>query len=208
MLTLFHAPKSRSTRVVTLIEEMGVRDQVDVRLTNIPRMDGCGAPDPANPHPERKVPALDHDGTLITESGAVMLYLTALFPEAGLAPLPGDPQRGSYLTWMFWYGSVMEPVLILEAAGISHPYLTKAIRGVPEVTARIRAALEKGPWLLGERFSAADILIHSPYAWFNNAPDDPLIQDWVARCMARPARLKVMEEDEEALRQLAATQAA
>ncbi len=208
MLTLFHAQKSRSTRIVTLLEEMGVRDQVKLRLTDIPRMDGTGAPDPANPHPERKVPVLDHDGTLITESGAVMLYLTALFSEAGLAPLPGDPRRGSYLSWLFWYGNVMEPVWILAAAGVSHPYMTKALRGLPEVTARIRAALEKGPWLLGETYSAADILIHSPYAWFDTVPDDPLIQDWVARCKARPARLKVMEEDEILLAQMAAAPAA
>lgn len=199
MLTLFHAPKSRSTRIVTLIEEMGIADQVDVRITDIPRMDGTGAADPANPHPEHKVPALLHDGTLITETAAVMLYLTALFPDSGLAPKPGDPRRGDYLTWLFWYGSVMEPVLILEAAGLSHPYLTQAIRDSSAVEARLKAALSKGPWLLGDRFSAADILVHSPYAWFGNTPDDPLIADWVARCMARPARLKVMAAEERAL---------
>lgn len=199
MLTLFHAPKSRSTRIVTLIEEMGIADQVDVRITDIPRMDGSGAADSANPHPEHKVPALLHDGTLITETAAVMLYLTSLFPDSGLAPKPGDPRRGDYLTWLFWYGSVMEPVLILEAAGLSHPYLTQAIRDSSAVEARLKAALSKGPWLLGDRFSAADILVHSPYAWFGNTPDDPLIADWVARCMARPARLKVMAAEERAL---------
>ena len=199
MLTLFHAPKSQSTRIVTLIEEMGIADQVAVRITDIPRMDGTGAADPANPHPEHKVPALLHDGTLITETAAVMLYLTALFPDSGLAPKPGDPRRGDYLTWLFWYGSVMEPVLILEAAGLSHPYLTQAIRDSSAVEARLKAALSKGPWLLGDRFSAADILVHSPYAWFGNTPDDPLIADWVARCMARPARHKVLAAENAAL---------
>lgn len=203
MLTLFHAPESRSTRIVALLEEMGIRDKVDIRITDIPRADRTGARDAANPHPDRKVPALEHDGSLITESGAVMLYLTSLFPESGLAPKPGTAKRGEYLTWLFWYGGVMEPVLILEAAGVSHPWLHRTFRGVPEVTARIREALEKGPWLLGEDFSAADILIHSPYAWFNNTPDDPLIKDWVERCKARPARLKVLAEDAR-LRQQAA----
>lgn len=203
MLTLFHAPESRSTRIVSLIEEMGIRDKVDVQIVDILRADGSGAFDRANPHPDHKVPALDHDGTLITESGAVMLYLTALFPDSGLAPKPGTAKRGEFLTWLFWYGDVMEPVLIFHAAGVTHPWLHKTFRGTPEVTARIHAALEKGPWLLGEDFSAADILIHSPYAWFNNTPDDPLIKDWVERCKARPARLKVMDEDAR-LRQLAA----
>lgn len=203
MLTLFHAPQSRSTRIVTLMEEMGIREKVDLRIVDIPRFDGSGAVDQANPHPEAKVPVLDHDGTLITESGAVMLYLTSLFPDTGLAPKPGDAAYGAYLTWLFWYGYVMEPVLIQAMAGVSHPYLHKAVRGVPEVNARLHAALERGPWLLGDHFSAADILIHSPYAWFDNAPEDPLIRDWVERCMARPARLKVMAEDE-ALRRTAA----
>ncbi|MDR7123411.1 glutathione S-transferase [Pseudorhodobacter sp. 4114] len=195
MLTLFHAPKSRSSRIVTLIEEMGIADRIVVKTTDIPRIDGSGAPDPANPHPEAKVPALLHDGTLITESAAVILYLTDLFPESGMAPKPGDPAYGAYVTWLFWYGNVMEPVLIHQAAGLSHPILTATFRGVPELEARIHAALTKGRWLLGDRYSAADLLIHSPYAWFGNTPDDPLIADWVTRCMARPAVEKTKLKD-------------
>lgn len=196
MLTLFHAPHSRSTRIISLLEEMGVRDQVDIRTVSVVRADGSGAADATNPHPEKKVPALQHDGALITESGAIMLYLTDLFPESGLAPKADHPLRGEYLTWLFWYGGVVEPVLVLDAAKVEHPWLTKTFRGMPELVARIRAALEKGPWLLGDQFSAADILVHSPFAWFNNAPDDPLIRDWVERCKARSARMKTLAEDE------------
>ena len=106
-------------------------------------------------------------------------------------------RSGAFLTWLFWYGSVMEPVLTMAAAGVSHPYLTAAIRGVDEVNARLHGALKKGPWLLGERFSAADLLCFSPYNWFSDAtPDDPLIRDWVARCLARPsvARVRAMDQ--------------
>jgi glutathione S-transferase len=196
MLTLFHAPMSRSSRVRTLIDEMGIQDWVEIVPVNILRQDGSGARDTANPHPEGKSPCLSHDGTLITESGAVMLYLTTLFPDAGLAPKVGDAQWGEYLTWMVWYGSVMEPVLIFEALGIAHPALPRTFRGHAEVAARIRAALEKGPWLLGDAFSAADILIHSPYAWFKDAtPDDALIADWVDRCKARPAVARTLAAD-------------
>lgn len=196
MLTLYHAPNSRSSAIVTLLEEMGIADKVDIRLMNIPRQDGSGARDPANPHPEGKVPALMHDGHLITERGAVMVHLTTLFPESGLSPTVGTPEWGSFLTWLSWYQGVLEPVLITEFAGIAHPYLSNTFRSHTEAAARIRAALEKGPWLLGDRFSAADILVHSPYAWFKESiPDDPLIRDWVARCMARPARLRTVEAD-------------
>lgn len=200
MLTLFHAPQSRSSRIVTLIDEMGIADRIDIRTVSIPRMDGTGHRDPSNPHPEGKVPALLHDGTLITETAAIILYLTALFPDAGMAPLPGSAKRGDYLTWLFWYGNVMEPVLIQDAAGVDNPYLTAAIRGVPEVTARIHAALSDGPWLLGDSYSAADLLVHSPYAWFKEAtPDDPLIRDWVARCQARPSLARTRAADAQRL---------
>lgn len=195
MLTLFHAPHSRSTRILTLLDEMGITDRVDLHLVDIRRADGSGARDPANPHPEGKVPALLHDGHLVTESAAVILYLTTLFPGTGLAPEPGDPDWGDYLGWLFWYGNVMEPVLVHAAAGLSHPILTATFRGEAEMTDRVRRALDpaagKGPWLLGARYSAVDLLVHSPWAWFGNTPDDPATRDWVARCMARPAVARV-----------------
>lgn len=204
MLTLFHAPQSRSSRLVTLIDEMALQDRVKIHNVTIPRMDGSGGPDAANPHPEAKVPALLHDGTLITETAAIILYLTTLFPEAGMAPRADDPRYGAYLTWLFWYGNVMEPVLILEAAGLGHPYLHATFRGHPEGVARLRAALERGPWLLGDSYSAADLLCHSPYAWFKEAtPEDPLIRDWVARCQARPAAERTRASDAAALQQAA-----
>ena len=200
MLTLFHAPKSRSSAIVTLLDEMGITEKVEIRHVDIPRMDGSGARDPANPHPEGKAPALLHDGHLITERGAIMLHLTTLFPEAGLAPPVGSPLWGEYLTWLSWYQGVLEPVLVMGALGLVHPGIPRTFRGLPEAAARIHAALQKGPWLLGDTFSAADLLVHSPYAWFGNiTPDDALIQDWVARCMARPARLRVLAADTAAM---------
>lgn len=196
MLTLFHAPNSRSSSIVTLIDEMGIADKVTIRCVNIQRMDGNGAPDPANPHPEGKTPALMHDGHILTERGAIMVHLTTLFPQAGLAPPVGSAEWGSYLTWLSWYQGVLEPVLVLDALGISHAGLPRTFRGHAEAAARIRAALDKGPWLLGDTFSAADLLVHSPYAWFKDAtPDDPLIRDWVARCIARPARARTAAND-------------
>src|SRR5687767_15011209 len=64
MLTLYHAPQSRSTRIIWLLEELGA--EYNLIYTNIPRMDGSGGPDENNPHPDKKVPALAHNGALIT----------------------------------------------------------------------------------------------------------------------------------------------
>lgn len=206
MLTLFHSPQSRSTAIVSLIEEMGILDWIKVQVVTIPRQDGSGGRDPANPHPEGKVPALLHDGTLITERAAIILHLTSLFPDSGMAPRVGTPEWGVFATWMAWYQGVLEPTFIMEATGLSHPWMTAAIRDHKTAVARLRAALEKGPWIMGGAFSAADLLLHGPYAWFpEGTPDDPLIRDWVARCQARPAIEKARTQDAQ---QMAALQAA
>ncbi|MGO4909596.1 glutathione S-transferase family protein [Pseudorhodobacter sp. W20_MBD10_FR17] len=195
MLTLYHAAPSRSSRILTLIDEMGIGDKVTIKRVTIPRRDGTGARDPSNPHPEGKVPCLDHDGTLISETGAIMLYLLELFPS-DLAPKIGDPKRGEFLTWMYWYGSVMEPVIVFAALEMEHPGLASTFRDHAAAISRIHAALEYGPWLLGDHYSAADLLVYSPYAWFAEMlPDDPLITDWVARCAARPAHLRTKSLD-------------
>lgn len=209
MLTLFHSPLSRSTTILILIliliEEMGLTDKIDLQLVTIPRLDGSGGRDTRNPHPEGKVPALVHDGQVITERAAIILHLTTLFPETSLAPKVGTADWGALVGWLAWYQGVLEPVVILEAAEITHPWAQATFRDHKTAAARLRHALESGPWILGDSFSAADLLLHAPYAWFaESTPDDPLIRDWVERCKARPARLKVLEGDTARMAQLAA----
>ncbi len=195
MLTLYHSPQSRSSAILALIHEMGIEDRIEVRRVTIPRMDGTGAHDPANPHPEGKVPVLVHSGQVITERAAIILHLTSLFPGP-MAPAVGSPEWGALAGWLAWYQGVLEPVMIFEAAGIVHDWLGLTFRDHKTAIARLHRALERGPWLMGGAFSAADLLLHTPYAWFKDAlPDDPLIRDWVARCMARPARLQAIAED-------------
>lgn len=100
MLTLFHAPRSRSTRIITLLRELDAIDKVAIEIVDITRSDGSGRKDLKNPHPEGKVPLLEHDGVFIWESIAIIQYLTDLFPQKKMAPAPGDPQRGRYLSWL------------------------------------------------------------------------------------------------------------
>ncbi|MCY0152754.1 glutathione S-transferase [Hoeflea alexandrii] len=84
MLTLYHSPQTRSSRIIRLLIELGVLDQVDVRIVTVTRQDGSGGADPSNPHPEGKVPLLVHDGVELWESNAIIVYLTDLFAEKGL----------------------------------------------------------------------------------------------------------------------------
>lgn len=196
MLTLFHAPFSRSSRVVALLHELGIRDKVEVVVVDVPRADGSGARDFRNLHPEGKVPFLVHDDTAIWESAAIMLYLTDLFPSARFAPRIGEVRRGGYLSWLAYYGNVIEPVLGLDMAGVRHPLLDRTFRGPEAVAARLSGALADYPYLLGDRYTAADLLLSSPFPWCPDAtPDDPSVRDWVSRCMARPSVVRVAEED-------------
>ena len=205
MLTLIHSPQSRSSRIVTLIDEMGIKDWINIETVGILRQDGSGGHDPANPHPEGKVPLLIDGTAVIRESGAIIQYLTDMFPDAGLGRPVDHAQRGDYISWLHWYGSVMEPVLVFGTAGLQHPFLTATFRGTEEVAAKLRAALQHRPYLLGDAYSAADLLVHSPYAWFGDAtPDDPAIKDWVARCMARPSVARTKTSDAALMGQAAA----
>ena len=194
MLTLYHAPRSRSSRMLWLLEEIG--EPYAVEYVTIRRADGSGARDPRNPHPDRKVPALRHDGRLVTESAAICLYLSDAFPRAGLGPGPGDPQRADYLTWLFYYPGVIEPVVIAKARGV-----TDGDPGEKEaydaMESRLRAALERGPYLLGDAFSTADILLASVFQWGRQLmPQGEPFDAYLARLSARPALQRATQKDE------------
>jgi glutathione S-transferase len=195
VLTLFHAPQSRSSRFVWLLEEL--RADYEIRYVDIPRRDGSGAADPSNPHPDKKVPALAHDGAIVTESAAIALYLTDLHPGAGIGPLVGDARRGAYLTWLAYYAGVIEPVVTIEIAKLGdHPVLARTFRGLKEMNDRVRGALERGPYLLGDSFSAADLLVGSlgQFAREMLPAGDP-VDAWLARLNARPALARAFAKD-------------
>ena len=107
MITLYHHPKTRSSRFIFLLEELEV--PYTIKLVTVRRADGTGAVDPANPHPHGKVPAISDDGAAVYESPAIALYLTDQYPKNHLGPLVGQLERGSYLTWLSYYSGVLEP---------------------------------------------------------------------------------------------------
>jgi glutathione S-transferase len=195
MLTLFHAPQSRSSRMIWLAEELGA--DVAVRCVTIGRQDGSGGRDPSNPHPDGKVPALVHDGALVTESIAIAILLNDLHAGSPVAVPPDDPLRGPFLTWLAWYAGVVEPVLQFGFAGLGdNPVLRRTFRGRKEMDARIVAALERGAWLLGDRFSAADAILASAALWMRDLlPAGRATDEWLARCFARPALARAQARD-------------
>ncbi|PJE27030.1 glutathione S-transferase [Pseudooceanicola antarcticus] len=202
MLTLYYSPMSRASRIIRLIDELDIWSEIEIRRVSVARLDGAGGQDPSNPHPDGKVPLLVHDGVEIWESNAIILYLTDLFPKAGMGPVAGDPLRGRYLSWLAWYGNVVEPVIVMGAAELSHPILTATFRGQAEMTERLVRALEGSPFLMGEQFTAADLLMVSPFTWAPaSTPDHPLVRAWIERCDARPSAERTARYDAEQLQE-------
>ena len=188
MITLFHAPKSRSSRFIFLLEELGV--PYEIKPVTIRRGDGSGALDPANPHPHGKVPVIRDGEAVVFESAAVALYLTDKFPGAGLGAPVSDAKRGAYLSWLAYYAGVMEPAWMSLFMKWDVPRGTAGWVKTDEVMDFINATLEKGPYLLGENFSAADILVGTTFAMFMGGPMMPktdLLEGYVKRVTERPA---------------------
>lgn len=194
MTTLYHAPNSRSSSVVALIEELGAA--VEVREVMVRRQDGSGGPDPQNPHPEKKVPFLVDGDEKVRERGAIMLYLTDRYPQAGLGPVEGAPGRGAYLSWLFYYQGVMEPLIMLRMTGVAHPALDVNLGLFDTMIDRLAEALERGPYLLGDGYSAADLLCSSVFLWLPElVPDNNAVRDWISRCGERPSVKRAMERE-------------
>ncbi|OOG43680.1 glutathione S-transferase C-terminal domain-containing protein [Rhodanobacter sp. C05] len=204
-VTFFHAPNSRSGGTRALLEEIGVPYGLHVLSF---KKGEQRQPEYLAINPMGKVPAIRHGEALITEQPAVFMYLADLYPEAKLAPPIGDPLRGPYLRWLVFYGSCFEPALIDKsmqrepAAPSTSPY-----GDFDTMLKTLTDQLEKGPYMLGDTFSAADVLWGTALNWttmFKLVPELPVIRAYIDRVLARPAMQRAAAADAE----LAAAQAA
>jgi len=197
-VTLYHAPNTRSSGTLILLEELGVPFELHVlnMKAGEQRRPGYLAVNPMG-----KVPALKHGDALVTEQVAIFLYLADLFPEAGLAPAIGDKLRGPYLRWLVYYAACFEPALTDRAMKREPAPPSMCPYGDYDAMLKTLAdQLAKGPYLLGERFSAADILWGTGLAWttaFKLVPELPEIMAYVSRMTARPTFARVKAKDAE-----------
>jgi glutathione S-transferase len=148
-----------------------------------------------------KVLALAHGGTVITEAAAICAYLADAFPDAHLAPMMGDPRRGLYYKWLFFGPGCLEPAVTDRMLKREPGPRAQLGYGDLETTlAVIAAAVEPGPYLLGEQFSAADVVLGSGLRWglFTKAiPERPELAAYVQRLNERPALQRTMALDAE-----------
>lgn len=198
-LALYHASSSRSSIVLWMLEELGVL--YDIKLLKLSEGDNM-KPDYLAINPMGKVPALKDGDTIITEVAAICTYLADAFPEKKLNVPIGMPRRGVYLKWLFFGPSCMEPAVIDRAA----PRKEEARRGMLgygdfDTTMNVVAkAVEKGPWLMGDQFTAADVVIGSHIRWgmiFKMVPERKEFLDYAARIAARPAAQRAEAKDKE-----------
>ena len=197
-VTLFHLPRTRSTGVLCLLEELGA--PYDLKVMNRAKGEHR-APDFLAVNPMGKVPALrDASGSVVTEQVAIFLHLADLYAEKGLAPAIDDTLRGPYLRWMVFYAACFEPALMDKARGADPgPRAASPYGDYDTVIQVVSDALKQGPYLLGERFTAADILWGMALAWttsFKLVPEHPEIVAYIKRVNERPAMARAREKDE------------
>lgn len=204
-IVFYHAPNSRSGGTFALLEELGA--DYELRLVNL-RAGESRSPEYRQINPMGKVPAIQHGDMLITEQPAVFMYLADLYAEAGLAPAVDDPLRGPYLRWLVFYGSCFEPALVDRSLQREPaPPSTSPYGTWDDVLGALQLQLGKGPYMLGKRFTAVDVLWGGALHWamlFKLVPETLQLRTYADRVITRPAMQRVAARDAEFLARQAA----
>ena len=195
-LTFFHSPNTRSTGALTLLEELGA--EYHLHVLNM-KQGEQRKPEFLAINPMGKVPTLKHGEAVITEQAAVFLYLADLYPEAGLAPKIGDSMRGPYLRWMVYYGSCFEPAIIDRSQKREPaPQAMSPYGDFDTMFKTLTDQLGKGQYLLGDKFTAVDVLLGTALTWITRyqlVPALPVIQTYIDRVNARPSVARARAKD-------------
>lgn len=187
-LTLFHHPHSRAANVVWMLEEVGA----PYTLSYVDLKKGQQHQDPHHARNRMgKVPVLDDDGVLVSETAAIGLYLADRYASGRLAPALDDPARGPFLRWCFYPAAVIEPACAAKAAGWEYRASAVGWGRYEDVVATLEQDLADGPWLLGDRFTIADVILGGTVTWmvqFKMLDAKPVFTEYMARLAARPAK--------------------
>ena len=198
-IVFYTNPQSRGRIARWMLEEVG-RPYRTVVLDYGTTMK---APDYLAINPMGKVPAITHRGVTITECAAVCTYLADAFPEAGLAPVLSDPARGTYLRWIFFAAGPVEAAVTARAMNLLAPADRAAMAGYgtfENVVDVLETAVSgPGPWILGDRFSAADVYVGSQIGWglmFKTLPERDAFKAYAERLFQRPAAIRARDIDD------------
>lgn len=153
-------------------------------------------------NPMGKVPAITHNGAVVTEGAAICTYLADAFPEAGLAPGLRDPARAPYLRWMFFAAGPLEQATVEKSLGMAPPVERSAMVGYgkfEDAIGAIEQAISNTPYIAGEKFSATDVYVGSQIGWgvMSVVKDpSPVFREYLARINGRPAAVRARGIDD------------
>jgi len=204
MLTFYCMPWSRSSGVFWLLEEIGCPYEIELIDIRAP----AGVPESYRSiQPNKKVPAIDHDGTIVTERAAITIYLADAFPESGLAPPIGDSRRAAYLTRLVYCDSVFDPVIAARAQGWRYEGGNSFSFGLFEdMVANLERVLSAQSYAVGDSFTAADTQLASGIHFTMNIlkvlPELPVFRDYIARAFDRPAYRRYAEKEAQLAKQV------
>ncbi len=198
-LTFYTNPMSRGRMVRWMLEEVGTPYET-VILDYATTMK---APDYRAINPMAKVPAIRHGRTVVTEVAAICAYLADAFPAAGLAPPLQSHERGPYYRWLFFVAGPLEAAASNKVLGVVVPPGRERMMGYgsyPEVMDALEGAVnEARPYLLGERFTAADVYVGSHLAFgmqFGTVEKRAAFERYCSALEARPARRRAIQIDD------------
>jgi glutathione S-transferase len=196
-LVFYTNPQSRGRVVRWMLEEVGQPYRTEV----LDYGTSMKAPAYLAINPMGKVPALAHGDAVVTECAAICAYLADAFPQAKLAPPPGDRLRAPYYRWMFFAAGPVEAAVSNKALGLVVPQERERMMGygtVDRALATLEDAVSQGQYLVGDNFSAADLYVGSHLAFgmmFGTIDKRPAFQQYVQRLTARPAFMRAQELD-------------
>lgn len=198
-IALYFAPRSRSLRALWLLEELGVAYRL-VPLS-LDRGDHK-SPEMLALNPMGKVPVVTVDGHPVWETPAIIAHLCDLFPEAGLAPAPGTAARADFYRWLSFGTAVMEPAFMDHMKQHVVNPRQAGWGDFASMKAALAAGLANRDWLLGDRFSGADIIVGGNLNWFTMwaaaaFADIPGGGAYVERIRARPALIRANQIDQD-----------
>ncbi len=191
---LFHNPQSRAVMMHWLLEELGI----DYELVPVAYDDGSmRTPEFLAVSPLGKIPAIRDGDVTVSDTVAITIYLADKYKSPNdLAPALDDPRRGEFLRWLVFQASSIEPAMMQAGGQFETKRQSAGWGDVDTVVEALEARLSKAdPWLLGDWFTAADLVVGGAIGWamgWNLFPKKPALGAYVARLQARPAYQKVM----------------
>jgi glutathione S-transferase len=203
-LILYTNPMSRGRIARWMLEEIGQPYKTEI----LDYATTMKAPAYLAVNPMGKVPALRHDGTVVTETAAICAYLADAFPQTGLAPPPGDRLRAPYYRWLFFCAGPVEAALTNKALGVVVPPERERMIGygnVGLVVKTLEEALSGVSYLAGDSFTAADLYVGAQIGYgmmFGTIEKRPALEQYWQRISSRPAFVRANEIDEAAAARL------